>query len=94
MLIERRMKMNEVRLIKSYIWHGEQCFFVSTIDRDSSAPEGGVFSETMIWEFSWEENKRGKRVGEFSGSSGSLTKHILCCQCLHDDGNLKAMRDE
>lgn len=30
-------QLSPAKLAKSYIWYGKQCFFVSTIDRESSA---------------------------------------------------------
>jgi hypothetical protein len=48
----------DVRVIKSFVWHGDDCYFVSTIDRDSSSIMGGRFAETLVWLFDWETNEK------------------------------------
>ena len=69
------------RLIKSYVWHGKKCFFVSTIDRDSSATQGpGRFAETMVWEFDWETQKRGGLLYTDGGSQGRINHHLMLCE--------------
>ena len=76
------------RLIKSYVWHEGKCFFVSTIDRDSSALGGpGRYAETMVWTFDWDNNTRG---GEYlfsdGGGKGYIGKHLKLCQRIYDTG--------
>ena len=75
------------RLIKSYVWHGDRCFFVSTVDRDSSSDHGGRFSETMVFEFDWETGKRGAIVGQDGGGQGSIFKHIKMCERIFKTGH-------
>ena len=79
------MKDDE-RIIKSYVWHDGKCFFVSTIDRDSSALQGGRYAETIVWEFDWPTQKRGAILHQDGHIRGSITQHMLICQCLHDQG--------
>lgn len=75
------------RVISSTVWHDGKCFYVSTINRDSSAMLGpGRFAETMVWEFDWKTQKRGDIVGQDGGCKGSITKHLLMCQRIHDTG--------
>ena len=78
------------RLIKSYVWHDGKCYFVSTIDRDSSSEQGGRFSETMVWAFDWEKNERGKHI-LFSegGSEGFIGRHLKLCQRIFDTGTFE-----
>lgn len=79
-------KANE-RLAKSYIWYGDQCYFVSTIDRQSSAAYApGVYAETMVWKFDWDKNLRGEIVHQDEGSQGSIKTHLEICAILHRDG--------
>ena len=47
------------RIIKTYVWHGDKCFFVSTIERESSAMEGPRrYNETIVWKCEWEKGER------------------------------------
>lgn len=67
--------MDDKRLIKSYVWHGDDCFFVSTIERDSSAaikPPVPRFAETLVWEYDWDAVKRGHLVHQ-RGSNAVIT---------------------
>ena len=77
------------RIIKSYVWHDGNCFFVSTIDRDSSSMYGGRFAETIAWEYDWDKAERGEQIGMDGGAQGSITRHILMCQRLHDTGKVE-----
>ena len=62
------------RVIKSYVWHGERCFFVSTIRRTYDTIEGSMRGlETIVWEYDWDNSKRGEIVGQFS--EGGITRH-------------------
>ena len=85
--------MTDDRLIKSYVWYGDKCFFVSTIDRDSSSMAGGRFSETIAWEFDWDKNERGAMVGQCGGSLGSIHWHIKMCQSLFDTGQAEEIEE-
>lgn len=83
--------MDNVRVAKSYVWHGDQCFFVSTIDRDSSSMMGGRYAETFVWEYDWDKADRGKMVGQADGLAGSVATHFRVCRALRDHG---ALNDE
>lgn len=76
------------RVIKSYVWHKDKCFFISTINRDSSAlaAYGRRYAETLAWEYDFEKSERIEIVGQDEGVEGSITKHMLMCQRLHDTG--------
>ena len=52
--------MSDDRVIKSYVWHGEKCFFVSTIERGRSAAMayGARYNETLVWEYDWAKQER------------------------------------
>lgn len=76
------------RIIKSYVWHGEKCFYVSTIERDSSALLGPYrFNETLVWEFDLDKVKRGDLVGQEVSSKGSIREHFAVCERLFKSGN-------
>ncbi|MES2530460.1 MAG: hypothetical protein V4636_05455 [Pseudomonadota bacterium] len=79
--------MSDSRDIKTYVWHGEQCYFVSTITRDSSCEAGHRFSETIVWEYDWATGKRGGcAIGEFSSPADSIEEHQRQVAALHATG--------
>jgi hypothetical protein len=78
--------MNEDRSVKTYVWHEGRCFFVSTIDRDSSSMHSLRFSETIIWEFDWATNKRGALLHAASDADGSIREHLRQVTALHETG--------
>ena len=78
-------------VIKSYVWHGKDCFFVSTINRASSAAlaYGSTYAETLVWRFDWSIKDRvGGILYSESGSTGSINKHVKVCEQLHANGKL------
>lgn len=87
--------MADISLIKSYVWHGVDCFFVSTFDRDSSAMLGPRrYAETIVWKFIWEEDKREEIIWQGSGSEGTIFTHAQVCQFLHDTGKPEIPEDD
>jgi len=78
--------MTDNRIIKSYVWHEGKCFFISTIDRDSSAIGGGRYAETMVWDFDWDTDKRGDIITQDEDSEGSIRTHLHMCQQFHNNG--------
>lgn len=77
------------RKLKSYVWHGDKCFFVSTIMRDSSASAyPGRFAETVTWEYDWNTNERGKIVDQ-DGSGDALTQHMRVVSNFYKYGKRK-----
>lgn len=80
--------MNDVSTITSKVRFGDKWFYVSTIDRDSSAILGPRrFAETIVWEFDPITNKTGEMIWEGSGLEGSIFTHLQVCQFLHEDGS-------
>lgn len=84
-MIDGVVEINKT-LIQSYVHHDGKCFFVSTIDRDSSAMAGGRFAETLVWEFDMATKARGNIVGQDGGARGSIAKHIAMCQRIFETG--------
>lgn len=79
--------MSDERIIKTYVWHGEKCFFVSTIERDSSADEGPRrYNETLVWEYDWEKGERGKMIDQLGDHKGSISVHQKAVEMLHETG--------
>jgi len=67
----------ENRILKSYAWHGNSCFFVSTIERESSDMEGPRrFNETVVWTFDWSARKNGNLIHTADDSRGSIREHL------------------
>jgi hypothetical protein len=81
--------MPDKDLIKSYVWHNDRCFFVSTIDRESSCIDGGRFSETMVWEYNWNTQTRATNIyHQDEDSSERISRHIRVCQILFETGKV------
>jgi len=79
--------MTNDRIIKSYVWHESKCFFVSTIERDSSAAASqSRYNETMVWEYDWDTGIRGNIVHQDEGRKGSIETHLRVCKALHKYG--------
>jgi hypothetical protein len=83
------MSLPDERVIKSYVWHGDDCYFVSTINRDSSSIHGGRYAETLVWAFDWAKNERisGTMQHGECASEGSIHGHLITCGRLHDTGS-------
>jgi hypothetical protein len=87
--------MTDERKLKSYVFHGDQCFFVSTIMRDSSAAISPPprFAETLTWEYDWNTNERGNIVDQ-DGSGDALTQHMRVVSDFYRYGKRKDEDDE
>jgi len=83
------------KLIQSYVWYQGRVFFVSTINRESSAMYyPGIYAETMVWEC--ETTAPYKRMDSIlhqdESPRGSIHSHIEVCVRLATTG--KADRQE
>lgn len=77
--------MNEIA--KTYVRHGVQWFFVSTINRDSSAPEHvGQYAETMVWEYDYPTQVRGKCIFQGDAAKDSIFLHQKTVENLYYKG--------
>lgn len=77
------------RVIKSYVWHQDKCFFVSTIERDSSAAGGPRrYNETIVWEYNWKTAECGAMVWQDGDSKGSIGAHQAIVRDLFKDGRV------
>ena len=86
--------MLDKRLIKSYVWHGEDCFFVSTIYRGSSAMLGPRrFSETIVWKYDYEKAARGEQIYMDGGLEGSIRVHLSICDRIAKTGSPEEAED-
>lgn len=74
-------------IIKSYVSHCDRHFFVSTIDRASSAYDGPArYNETIVWEWNYRTRERGELLWQAGDSSGSLHEHFRICEAYHRTG--------
>lgn len=73
---------------QTYVWHGDKAFFVSTIDRESSAAlaHGMVYAETMVWNWNPETRERGSLIGQDEDCEGSIRTHQMVVDRLHRTG--------
>lgn len=79
------------RIWKSYVWHGEKCWFVSTIERDYDT-YGGIYRgyETLAWEYDWDKAERGALVHQ----AGHVCAHQAVCRSLINWGEIPERDDE
>lgn len=79
-----------IPVAKSYIYRGDRAWFVSTIDRVSSAAlaYGHRYFETIVWETNPETHERLSRILYQAGAPhGSLREHGAVCERLYATGN-------
>jgi hypothetical protein len=75
-------------VIASYVRHGGGRFFVSTIERNSSAaaaPDHRYY-ETLVWTWDSATRLRGDLIHSSSGPLGSLREHFRICEAYRDTG--------
>lgn len=80
--------MTDERQIKTYVWHKEKCFFVSTIERDCSALHAPHlrYNETIVWAFDWEKQERGELLLTDGAMKGSIRVHQKICERIYEIG--------
>lgn len=77
------------RKLKTYVFHDDKCFFVSTIMRDSSAiGYPSRFAETITWEYDWKTNERGAMVDQ-DGSGEAFMQHMRVTEDFYRYGKRK-----
>lgn len=83
------------RVIKTYVWHEGSCFFVSTINRDSSSPYacGARYAETIVWAYNWELKKRCELLWTDSAGEGSIRAHQAMVERIHKTGDGEPRHD-
>lgn len=68
---------------KSHVFHGDKCFFVSTIERTYDTYAGSTRGlETIVWDYDWDKRERGNLIHQGSG----IYDHIAICRCLMAEG--------
>lgn len=87
--------MSNVPLISTYVRHGEKWFFVSTIDRDSSATASDRrYSETLVWEWDYAKRKTGALLWQGAGWEKSIRVHQACVERIHATGSPEEPEDD
>lgn len=78
------------KLIQSYVYYKDKVFFVSTINRQSSAimSYGGEYAETIAFEWDNIHKTCTTIVGQDEDRAGSLATHLKVCDTLHSQGCL------
>lgn len=83
--------MKSEHVMQSYVWYGEQLFFVSTINRDSSACYGLAprYAETMVWECDPKTRERYQSIFWMGdGPKDTLSTHFEACRALRETGKI------
>lgn len=80
--------MSTEALIQTYVWHEGKAFFVSTINRASSAAAayGMTYAETMVWAWNPETRKTERMLGQDEDCHGSIRTHQMIVERLHRTG--------
>lgn len=75
-------------LVQTYVWHEGKAFLVSTINRPSSAAAsyGGMFAETIVWEWFSDKRERGAIIGQDSSGNRCLYAHQRMVERLYRYG--------
>ena len=72
-------------IIKSYPYHGDKCWYVSTIERTYGTYEGASRGmETLVWECDPKTFMRGKLIHQ----AGGIHEHVIICRCLVAYGHI------
>lgn len=75
------------KVIQSYVWYNDKCYFVSTIERDSSVIEYAErYNETIVWEYDYEKRERGKMLLQDEDMKCSIDTHNDLCSKIFYEG--------
>ena len=77
-------------MVQTYVYHGDKAFFVSTIERDSSACVEAPpprFSETIVWSWDPKTRERGDIIFMDGGSRYSIREHQECVERIFRTGS-------
>ncbi len=87
--------MNSEKQLQSYVFNKDRAFFVSTIERDSSAAISPPprYMETIAWEWDEEKKERGKILHQ-AGEGGATSQHFNMCKALYDFGEYRGDIDQ
>ena len=76
-------------VIQSYVHRDGAAWFVSTIDRESSAAlaPDAHYHETLVWTWDPTTRERGALIHMGADVRGSLREHHAICTCLYETGS-------
>ena len=78
-----------VTLMQTYVFHGKKAWFVSTIDRRSSAQLNPcMYAETLIFEWDKDTRERGEMVFQDEDGEGMIGTHMRICKILFETGEV------
>ena len=82
-------------LAQTYVWHEGHGFFVSTINRRSSAAlaHGAEYAETIVWEWDGKTRERNRIVGQGESSKDSIYTHQKLVERLYRTGSCDEPED-
>tara|TARA_R110000823_G_C15769941_1_gene483915 strand:- start:282 stop:554 length:273 start_codon:yes stop_codon:yes gene_type:complete len=70
---------------KSYVWHEDNCYLVSTIERIYDTIEGETHGpETLVWKYDCNKRERGDMIHQGGGGAD----HKMVCMCIMTFGVL------
>jgi hypothetical protein len=80
--------MSDTAEIRSYVWHGGKCYFISTNTRQSSAAAayGATYAETIVWDCDSPAGERVKILHMESAAAHSINKHLEICRAIYNKG--------
>ncbi|MNR08095.1 hypothetical protein D3C85_1242370 [compost metagenome] len=82
------------KLIQTYVYFEDKCYFVSTIDRESSSMYGGRYAETMVWEIDPKTNERMGFLYQDEDYEGNIRTHNNVCNMIFNEGEFWNKLDE
>jgi hypothetical protein len=88
---EKSERPNVSSVWKSFVFHKDKCFFVSTIERIFDLYCGETRGlETMVWDYDWPTARRGDLLHQ----AGGVVDHQQICRCLIAEGLFPNEDDE
>jgi hypothetical protein len=82
------------KLMQSYLYREGKCFFIRTVNRESSSMMGGTYAETMVWECDEKTNVRGAFLWQGEAGKGSLHTHLAVCFRISKTGFCEEPEDD
>lgn len=73
-------------LLQTHVWHNGDRFFVSTINRHCSSMIGGIYAETIVFDWNVKESKRGKPIWQGEAGRDSIYTHQKTVENLYRTG--------
>ena len=75
------------KIAQTYVWSEGKRYFVSTINRASSAMcAPGDYAETMVWEWPEGAPERGELICNGAGAEGSIFRHLQMVGAIWERG--------